>query len=151
MIHVGRRSYPYMEEVNEGILRQFRCLRPSQGRVLDVGCGPGRVAIPIARKVGPDGEVLAVDIQAGMLRRAQEKARAAKLTNIRFLEAAVGEGKFPRDRFDRANQDRVRNARLARHDIHTVPHTVDQIDIGVSRGTKHHRIAFGFSTCGVRR
>jgi ubiquinone/menaquinone biosynthesis C-methylase UbiE len=37
-----------------------------------------------------------------MLRRAQEKARAAKVTNIRFLEAAVGEGKLPRDRFDRA-------------------------------------------------
>jgi ubiquinone/menaquinone biosynthesis C-methylase UbiE len=60
------------------------------------------VAIPIARKVGPDGEVLAVDIQAGMLRRAQEKALAVKVTNIRFLQAAVGEGKLPRDRFDRA-------------------------------------------------
>ena len=41
MIHVGRRSYPYMEEVNEGILRQFRWLSPARGCVLDVGCGRG--------------------------------------------------------------------------------------------------------------
>ena len=39
MIHVNRKSYPYMEEVNDGILRQFRRLRPLTGRVLDVGCG----------------------------------------------------------------------------------------------------------------
>jgi len=34
--------------------------------VLDAGCGPGRLAIPIARQVGPQGEVVAMDIQAGM-------------------------------------------------------------------------------------
>ena len=39
MIHVNRKSYPYMEEVNDGILRQFRRLRPLTGRALDVGCG----------------------------------------------------------------------------------------------------------------
>src|SRR5216684_8007362 len=39
-------------------------------RVLDAGCGPGRLAIPIAQAVGPQGSVLAVDIQPKMLRRA---------------------------------------------------------------------------------
>src|SRR5262249_16829086 len=52
--------------------------------VLDVGCGPGRLAIPIAEKVGQGGEVVAMDIQPGMLHRVQEKARAANLGNIRF-------------------------------------------------------------------
>jgi ubiquinone/menaquinone biosynthesis C-methylase UbiE len=69
--------------------------------VLDVGCGPGRVAVPLAERV-PDGEVLAVDIQAGMLRRAKEKAEIAKLSNIRFLQTGVGEGKLDRNHFDRA-------------------------------------------------
>jgi 2-polyprenyl-3-methyl-5-hydroxy-6-metoxy-1,4-benzoquinol methylase len=39
MIHLNKKTYPYMEEVNDGILRQFRRLRPVTGRVLDVGCG----------------------------------------------------------------------------------------------------------------
>jgi ubiquinone/menaquinone biosynthesis C-methylase UbiE len=43
-----------------------------------------------------------MDIQAGMLLRAQEKARSANLSNIRFLRAGVGEGKLDRDQFDRA-------------------------------------------------
>jgi len=71
-------------------------------KVLDLGCGPGRLTIPIAERLGPDGEVLAVDIQAGMLRRAQAKAQAAGLTNVEFLQAAVGEGKLPHNQFDRA-------------------------------------------------
>ena len=70
--------------------------------VLDAGCGPGRLAIPIARHVGPRGEAVAMDIQAGMLQRAREKAEAAKLANIRFLEGGLGEDKLGRNRFDRA-------------------------------------------------
>lgn len=69
--------------------------------VLDVGCGPGRVAVPLAERV-LDGEVVAVDIQEGMLRRAKEKAENAKLSNIRFLQTGAGEGNLERNRFDRA-------------------------------------------------
>jgi 2-polyprenyl-3-methyl-5-hydroxy-6-metoxy-1,4-benzoquinol methylase len=71
-------------------------------QVLDVGCGPGRLAIPIAEQVGPQGQVLAIDIQPGMLLRAQKKARAANLDNIRFLQVGAGEGKLERGQFDRA-------------------------------------------------
>lgn len=70
-------------------------------RVLDIGCGPGRVAVPIAKRVA-DGEVVAVDIQPGMLKRAQEKARREAVTNIRFVQAGAGEGKLGRNHFDRA-------------------------------------------------
>ena len=41
-------------------------------------------------------------MQAGMLTRAADRARAAKLANIRFVQARAGEGQLERNRFDRA-------------------------------------------------
>lgn len=71
-------------------------------RVLDAGCGPGRLAVPIARSVGPAGHVTAVDIQAGMLKRARARAQAAQVTNIRFIQAGLGTGSLEHDQYDRA-------------------------------------------------
>ncbi len=51
MIQVNRKSYPYMEEVNEGILKQFERLLPTTGRVLDVGCGRAALGLAI-RQLG---------------------------------------------------------------------------------------------------
>jgi SAM-dependent methyltransferase len=76
-------------------------LKPGM-KVADVGCGPGRLTVPLARQVGPGGEVVAMDIQAGMLERAREKARAAGLENVSFLEAGAGAGRMGRERFDAA-------------------------------------------------
>ena len=76
-------------------------LRPGH-RVLDAGCGPGRLSVPISEAVGPGGSVLALDIQPDMLRRARRKAESASVTNIEFLQAGLGEGRLPSDRFDRA-------------------------------------------------
>jgi len=70
--------------------------------VLDVGCGPGRVSIPLAKEVGAKGEVVAMDIQAGMLDKVRNKAKAADLKNIQFLHAGVGEEKLAHNKFDRA-------------------------------------------------
>jgi ubiquinone/menaquinone biosynthesis C-methylase UbiE len=55
-----------------------------------------------AQQIGPLGKVTAVDIQAGMLQRAEEKAKAANLHNIQFMLAGVGEGKLGHGQFDRA-------------------------------------------------
>lgn len=70
--------------------------------VLDAGCGPGRLTIPIARAVGPGGKVLAVDIQAGMISRAKVRAAQAGLANVDFLCAPLGSGRLPTTTFDRA-------------------------------------------------
>jgi len=58
-------------------------------RVMDIGCGPGRVTIPLAHAVGPDGEVRALDIQAAMLARVAEKAAKEGIANIRLIESDV--------------------------------------------------------------
>lgn len=70
--------------------------------VLDVGCGLGRLSIPVASKVGPTGEVVAMDIHTWALHRTQKKAEIANLTNIKFLHARIGEKKLEHNKFDRA-------------------------------------------------
>src|SRR5579885_1094257 len=70
-------------------------------KILDAGCGPGRVTIPLAEKVGPQGHVVALDIQEAMLNKTREKARAAHLHNITYLHAGLGENKLEHNAFDR--------------------------------------------------
>lgn len=71
-------------------------------KVLDAGCGPGRLAIPAAQTIGSQGELTALDIQPDMLARVREKARTVGLSNIRFMQAGLGEGKLEKDYYDRA-------------------------------------------------
>ena len=71
-------------------------------RILDAGCGPGRLTLPLARGVGPSGRVVAMDIQAGMLERTRAKTEAENLANVDFLQAGIGEGELPRGFFDKA-------------------------------------------------
>jgi len=92
---------PFIKTNRAAVIIQQLDLQPGM-TVLDVGCGPGRLTIPVARQVGQLGNVVAMDIQAGMLHRAQEKAQAENLTNIQFLQAGVGEGKLDYHQFDRA-------------------------------------------------
>jgi SAM-dependent methyltransferase len=54
-------------------------------RVLDVGCGPGATALPLAAAVGPGGHVTGVDIaepMLGLLRRRVAEQRIANLTPL---------------------------------------------------------------------
>lgn len=69
--------------------------------VLDAGCGPGRLSVPLARSVGPTGRVVALDIQQGMLARARAKTEAIGYKNVEFLAAALGDSKLPANHFDR--------------------------------------------------
>lgn len=59
-------------------------------RVLDAGSGPGRLTIPLARRVGMDGEVVALDVQEGMLEKVRRRATEQGLSNIRTLRATLG-------------------------------------------------------------
>lgn len=70
--------------------------------VLDAGCGPGRVTLPVAERVGAQGRVVAMDIQDGMLSRVRKKARQRGVANIEFLNAGLGLGKLQTECFDRA-------------------------------------------------
>lgn len=92
---------PFFRNNRASVIVEHLDLRAGM-RALDVGCGPGRVAIPMARRVGTAGEVVAIDLQPAMLRKAQEKAGKARLTNIRFEQVKAGAGELNFGLFDRA-------------------------------------------------
>ncbi|NMB57573.1 MAG: class I SAM-dependent methyltransferase [Chloroflexi bacterium] len=83
------------------LLVQRAGIKPGM-RVLDAGCGAGRVTVEAAEKVGETGEVVALDIQPAMLEKARARSKQAGLDNVRFMLSALGEGMLPENRFDRA-------------------------------------------------
>ena len=70
-------------------------------KVLDVGCGPGRLTIPIARFLGSQGHLVAIDIQPVMLDKARQRAEAAGLKNVDFRQVGAGQGRLERGWYDR--------------------------------------------------
>ena len=56
-------------------------------RVLDVAAGAGGQSIAAARRIGPDGEVVATDISPTILTYAAKTAAEAGVTNVATLEA----------------------------------------------------------------
>ena len=69
-------------------------------RVIDVGCGLGQTSLQLAARVGPTGSVLGVDISTPMLERARERARAERVTQVRFENADAQTYSFPPASFD---------------------------------------------------
>jgi ubiquinone/menaquinone biosynthesis C-methylase UbiE len=68
--------------------------------VLDVGCGTGASALPVAVAVGPNGFVIGVDLSSRLLDRARAKATARGLTNVEFRLADMTALGYPDSRFD---------------------------------------------------
>jgi arsenite methyltransferase len=55
-------------------------------RVVDVGCGAGIDSMIAAKKVGPEGCVIGVDMTPAMLEKARYAAKEARLSNMEFRE-----------------------------------------------------------------
>lgn len=69
-------------------------------QVLDLASGAGEPAIPIARLVGPSGQVVATDLVPDMLKGARRRAAEAGLANIRFEQADMEALPFADASFD---------------------------------------------------
>jgi ubiquinone/menaquinone biosynthesis C-methylase UbiE len=74
-------------------------LEPGQ-KVLEIGPGPGRLLIPAARLVLPGGEVVGIDIQPGMIKRLQQRANRAGVTNLTALVGDASQAMVPEASFD---------------------------------------------------
>jgi ubiquinone/menaquinone biosynthesis C-methylase UbiE len=79
-------STPIFDE-GLAVMRHYLAL---DSRVLDAGCGPGRESRRVAGHV-PQGEVVGIDLAAGMVTTAYAAARARGLDNCAFVQADVGD------------------------------------------------------------
>jgi len=70
--------------------------RPGE-RALDVACGTGAVTRLLAERVGPDGKVVGLDVNPGMLAVARIAAASG---NVEWLEGSVVEMPLPDAAFD---------------------------------------------------
>lgn len=59
--------------------------------VLELGPGPGAFTVDAARRLGPDGKLIAVDIQPEMIAQVQERVSQAGLTNVETHVASAYE------------------------------------------------------------
>src|SRR4051812_6991011 len=74
----------------------------SGSRVLDIATGYGEPALTAARRAGPEGSVVATDISPEMLLFGRERAAAAGLGNVEFMESDASDLEFPPGSFDAA-------------------------------------------------
>jgi SAM-dependent methyltransferase len=70
------------------------------GRLLDLATGIGEPAVTAARRVGPTGRVVALDISPAMLGIARRRAAGLGLANIEFREADVEKVELADPAFD---------------------------------------------------
>jgi SAM-dependent methyltransferase len=95
-----------MQDVLDRMLAPFERLLSQEafpgegGRVLDVGCGAGATTISMARRLGPTGLCVGVDISEPLLRLAKERSIAEKLGGVAFVQADAQTYAFEPGRFD---------------------------------------------------
>lgn len=77
--------------------------KPAIGmRVLDLASGTGEPAITLATRVGPQGRVTALDLNADLLEIAEKRARHRGLTNFAAHKGDAHSLSFPENSFDLA-------------------------------------------------
>jgi SAM-dependent methyltransferase len=81
---------PFSTPIFAEALRVLSPLLTPDARVLDAGCGPGRELRTVARRL-VDGEVVGIDLAAGMVVSAHRGARASGLDNTAFVQSDVGD------------------------------------------------------------
>lgn len=87
------------DEENGQLLREWLELKPGRA-VCDFGCGNGYHTLPIAKMLGDQGKVYAVDLQVPMLAMLRERLAEADLTNVELIEATLDDPRLPADSCD---------------------------------------------------
>lgn len=92
------RSEREIEELPETALEKIG-IRKGQ-TVADVGAGSGYFTVRLARRVGPEGKVYAVDVQPEMLAIIRKRIAKENLTNVEPVLGSEVDPRLPKDALD---------------------------------------------------
>ena len=81
------------EEQPDRVVRELDI--PSGATVVDLGAGVGYFTWRLARQVGPDGRVIAVDIQPGMVELLEQNLARRGITNVETVLGSEDDPKLP--------------------------------------------------------
>jgi predicted methyltransferase len=98
------RSRPHGEETREQwqkVDAVLQAMGVAPGAVVaDLGAGDGFFTVRLAKAVGEQGKVYAVDISADALRRLRARVEGEKLAQVEVIEGAVDDPKLPAGTLD---------------------------------------------------
>lgn len=80
---------PFTRPIYEEALKLMKPFLAPTARILDTSCGPGTEMLRVI-PLTPHGEVVGMDLSAGMVKTAHEKARQQGFQNTAFFQADVG-------------------------------------------------------------
>lgn len=81
-------QHQLLGDLTEQVLRSSGIERGM--KVLDLGVGAGDVAMLAADIVGPEGEVVGIDISSDSIGYARRRVESAGIRNIRFVQSEIG-------------------------------------------------------------
>jgi precorrin-6B methylase 2 len=68
--------------------------------IADIGAGSGYLSFRLAKRTGPEGKVLAVEIQPEMLALIRQRMKATGVTNIELVQGTESDPKLPPNAVD---------------------------------------------------
>lgn len=78
--HYAKYRLPYPEALNNDLLEHAGV--SGEGKLLDLACGPGRVALPLASSFG---EVWAIDLEPEMIDVGRSEAKKRGISNVKWF------------------------------------------------------------------
>lgn len=99
-VYASTAAQSYLEAIDNTLVDHVARLGMDSGRLLDIGCGPGNIALKIARRL-PQMQVVGVDFSLNMIRAASAAAGAQRLSRqAEFFSGDANRLCFPDQSFD---------------------------------------------------